>query len=83
MGLWHTEGGATDGREDDITDQPTFSDLDFQVKKGKTRREEFLEKQEGLVPWQRLEESIRPHYFSGQRGRRPYPLSVMLRVHIV
>ena len=66
-----------------MTDQPTFSDLVYQVKKRKTRREEFLEKLEGLVPWPRLGERIRPHYFHGQRGRRPYPLSVMLRVHIV
>ena len=56
-----------------MTDQSTFSDLDYQVKKRKTRREEFLEKLEGLVPWQRLEDRILPHYFRGQRGRRPYP----------
>ena len=36
-----------------------------------------------MVPWQRLEERIRPHYFRGQRGRRPYALAVMLRVHVV
>ena len=66
-----------------MTEQPTFADLDYQVKKRRTRREEFLEKLEGLVPWQRLEERIRPHYFRGHRGRRPYSLPVMLRVHIV
>ena len=54
-----------------MSDQPTFADLDYEVKKRKTRREEFLEKLEGLVPWQRLEERIRPHYFRSQRGRRP------------
>ena len=69
--------------EEKMTDQPTFADLDYQVKKRKTRRDEFLEKLEGLVPWPRLEERIRPHYLRGQRGRRPYPRSVMLRVHIV
>ena len=40
----------------------------------------------GGVPeanWERLEERIHPHYFRAERGRRPYPLSVMLRVHIV
>ena len=31
-------------REENMSDQPTFSDLDYQVKKRKTRREEFLEK---------------------------------------
>ena len=66
-----------------MTDQPTFADLDYQVKKRKTRREEFLERMDSLIPWERLEERIRPHYFRGQRGRRPYSLSVMLRVHIV
>ncbi len=66
-----------------MTDQPTFADLDYQGKKRKTRREEFLEGMEGLIPWGKLEERIRPHYFQGQRGRRTYPLSVMLRMHIV
>ena len=34
-------------------------------------------------PWERLEERIRPHYPKAGRGRQPYDLSVMLRVHIV
>ena len=41
-------------------DQPTFADLEFQGKKRKTRRELFLERMGGLIPWQRLEERIRP-----------------------
>ena len=36
-----------------------------------------------LVPWQRLEARIEPHYPKAGRGRRPYALSVMLRVHLV
>ena len=64
-------------------DQPTFADLEYGQKKRKTRREEFLEKLEILVPWQRLEERIRPRYFRGERGRRPYALAVMLRMHVV
>ena len=42
--------------------QPTFADLEFQNKKRKTRREEFLEQIDSLIPWQRLEQRIRPHY---------------------
>ena len=41
-------------------EQPTFADLEFQRKKRKTRREVFLERMDGLIPWQRLEERIRP-----------------------
>ena len=64
-------------------DQPTFAELEFQGKKRKTRRELFLERMDGLVPWQRLEEQIRPVYPKAGKGRRPYPLAVMLRIHRV
>ena len=66
-----------------MTDQASFADLEYQGKKRRTRREVFLERMESLVPWEKLEGRIRPHYFSSERGRRPYSLSVMLRVHIV
>ena len=64
-------------------DQPTFAELEFQGKKRKTRRELFLERMEVLVPWQRLEERIRPVYPKAGKGRRPYPLGVILRIHCV
>ena len=66
-----------------MNEQPSFADLDYQHKRRRTRREEFLERMDSLIPWQELEERIGAHYFPGERGRRPYPLSVMLRVHIV
>ena len=64
-------------------EQPTFSDLEYQGKKRKTRRELFLERMDGLIPWQKLEGRIDPFYPRAGRGRRPYPLLVMLRVHCV
>ena len=66
-----------------MADQPTFADLDYACKKRKTRREVFLERMDGLIPWERLQERIRPHYPTAGRGRRPYPLATMLRVHCV
>ena len=66
-----------------MMDQPTFSDLEYQGKKRKTRRELFLERVDGLIPWQKLEGRIAPHYPKAGRGRHPYPLAVMLRVHCV
>ena len=41
-------------------------------KKHRTLREKFLERLEGLVPWQRLEARIEPHYPKAGRGLRPY-----------
>lgn len=64
-------------------DQPTFADLEYEGKKRKTRREKFLERMDGLIPWEQLEERIRPFYPKPGRGRRPYELSTMLRIHCV
>ena len=64
-------------------DQPTFADLEYEGKKRKTRREKFLERMDGLIPWEELEERIRPFYPKAGRGRRPYELSTMLRIHCV
>ena len=62
-------------------EQATFADLEY-VKRV-TRREKFLARMDGLIPWERLEARIRPFYPKEGRGRRPYALSVMLRVHCV
>ena len=64
-------------------DQQTFADLEYQGKKRKTRREIFPQRMDKLIPWERLEERIRPFYPKAGRGRRPYDLPVMLRVHCV
>ena len=63
--------------------QASFAELEHDLKKRRTRRELFLEKMDKLVPLERLERRIEPFYAKAGRGRRPYPLSVMLRVHCV
>ena len=63
--------------------QPTFADLEYECKKRKTRRELFLERMDGLIPWGQLESRIRPYYPGHGRGRHPYELSAMLRIHCV
>ena len=64
-------------------DQPTFADLEYESKKRETRREIFLERMNSLIPWEQLEERIRPFCPKEGRGRRPYELSAMLRIHCV
>ena len=63
--------------------QRTFADVDYESKKRKTRREVFLERMDRLIPWEELEVRIRPYYPKAGRGRRPYALSAMLRIHCV
>ena len=63
--------------------QPTCADLEYDTKKLKTRREMLLERMDALIPWEHLEERILPFYPKAGRGRRPYELSVMLRINCV
>ena len=63
-------------------EQATFSELEHDSKKRRTRREVFLEKMDRLIPgsgWR----SVEPFHPKPGRGRRPYPLVTMLRVHCV
>ena len=63
--------------------QLSFSDAEYSGKRKKTRREVFLEEMELVVPWKALLGLIEPHYPVAGRGRRPYPLESMLRVHLM
>ena len=63
--------------------QSSFAEREYDSKKRMTRREKFLAKMDGLMPWERLEARIEPFYAKAGRGRRPYPLGTMLRIHCV
>lgn len=63
--------------------QLTFSEAEYAIKKRKTRREKFLERVDALIPWQKFEHQLVKKYKKGERGRKPYPLRVMLRVHVM
>lgn len=63
--------------------QMSFSDAEYAGKRKKTRREVFLEEMELVVPWKVLLKIIEPHYPVAGRGRRPYALESMLRVHLM
>lgn len=63
--------------------QLSFSDAEYAGKRKKTRREVFLEEMELVVPWKALLKVIEPFYPVAGRGRRPYLLESMLRVHLM
>jgi IS5 family transposase len=63
--------------------QISFSDAEYAGKRKKTRREVFLEEMELVVPWKALLKLVEPHYPVAGRGRRPYPVDSMLRVHLM
>ena len=63
--------------------QRSFADVEYDGQKRQTRRAQFLQQMDGLIPWRRLEARLRPIYPTGERGRPPYSLAMMLRIHCV
>jgi len=63
--------------------QLTFSDAEYAGKRKQTRREVFLAEMDQVMPWDALLALIEPHYPKAGRGRRPYPMATMLRIHFL
>jgi IS5 family transposase len=47
----------------------------------KTRKREFLEEMDRVVPWDALVQLVRPHAPRAKTGRPPFGIETMLRVH--
>jgi IS5 family transposase len=47
----------------------------------KTRKREFLEEMERVVPWAVLVQIVEPHYPKAKTGRPPFAIETMLRIH--
>ena len=48
-----------------------------------TKKKEFLTQIERIVPWGEWIEEIRPCYYKGERGNKPYDLELMLRLYVL
>jgi transposase, IS5 family len=64
-------------------DQMSFGDGEYASKRKRTRRETFLAEMEQVIPWPILLNLIEPFYPKAGNGRPPYPLKVMLKVHLM
>ena len=63
--------------------QLTMADIEYSNRKKKTKREEFLDSMEEIIPWAQWEELIRPYYFNNVRGRKPIGIETMLRMYLM
>lgn len=63
--------------------QQTFSDIEYSHRRKKTKREEFLEAMDQIIPWQHWIDLIRDYYPSGKRGRPPRGIETMLRMYLM
>ncbi|MFP5229279.1 MAG: IS5 family transposase [Acidobacteriota bacterium] len=55
----------------------------FERYRKKTRREQFLEEMDAVMPWSELLALVEPHYSKGETGRKPVGLAIMLRVYFL
>ena len=46
-----------------------------ELAQARTRKKEFLEQMERIIPWSEWMGIIKPHYYKGERGNKPYELN--------
>jgi len=64
--------------------QSSLAAVGFEKYRKKTRKEQFLEEMEQVIPWKGLCEVIEPYYPKPQgAGRKPIGLERMLRIHFL
>lgn len=64
--------------------QNTFAEEGFEKHRKKTRREQFLEEMDQIIPWAELAAVIEPFYPKPEgAGRRPIGIERMLRIHLL
>jgi len=63
--------------------QTTFTDIEYANRKKITKREEFLDMMEEIIPWDEWIEIIRPYYYVGKYGRKPRGIELMLRMYLL
>ncbi|MER2551699.1 MAG: IS5 family transposase [Thauera sp.] len=59
------------------------ADLGLNLTTKRTRKREFLAQMERVVPWAALVELVAPHAPEGKKGRPPFPVETMLRIHFM
>ena len=59
------------------------ADLGLNLSTKRTRKREFLDEMNRVVPWAALGGLVTPHAPAGRRGRPPFPVETMLRIHFM
>lgn len=63
--------------------QISLSGLMDELSQARTKKKEFLEQMDRLIPWGKWVEEIRACYYKGERGNKPYGIELMLRLYVL
>ena len=61
----------------------TLAEMNDEFGAARTNKKEFLNKMDSIIPWERFVKEIEPYYYKGERGNKPYPLELMLRIYML
>jgi len=61
----------------------SLSGLSDELAQVRTKKKEFLETMDRIIPWDEWITLIRPCYYKGERGNKPYDLERMLRIYLL
>lgn len=63
--------------------QQSMTDIEYSNRKRQTKRDEFLELMNTLIPWDEWCEVVVPYYPGGKRGRPTRGIETMLRMYLL
>ena len=61
----------------------SLSALNDELAQVRTKKKEFLEQMDRIIPWGEWMALIQPCYYEGGRGTKPYRLELMLRLFML
>jgi len=61
----------------------SLSAMSDELAQARTRKKESLEQMERIIPWSQWIGIIKPQYYKGERGNKPFALETMLRIHLL
>jgi IS5 family transposase len=66
-----------------VSDQISFTDVEYSKRHRVSHREQFLETMNATSPWSLWVGLIEPFYYRGHGGRKPKALETMLRMYLL
>ena len=63
--------------------QMSLSAMSDELAQVRTKKKEFLTQMDRIIPWGEWIALIRPCYYKGERGNKPYDLERMLRIYMI
>ena len=63
--------------------QMTLAEMNDEFGAARTNKKDFLNKMDSIIPWNTFVKEIEPYYYKGERGNKPYPLELMLRIYML